>query len=165
MLIPVWNKIQANSQYKSLFKGFHFRNERVFGSTSASSPTSNAQIGLMNDLAYTIRNDPNANIRKEFIWTPYMGFNSTYYEINTNIGNVVNRTNIFNTVFLQTNYFFTPAKGAWNSSTQTGVIRQTLDLAVRSVNDNKMYNFASPGNFSSFPSFPARKPVRLKLRW
>ena len=49
----------------------------------------------MNDLAYLIRNDPIRNIRKEFIWSPYLGFNEQYYEINNNIGVVANRTNIF----------------------------------------------------------------------
>lgn len=162
-ILPVWEKIKAHSTYKNLFKGFHFRNERVFGSTSATSPTSNAQIGLMNDLAYVIRNDPNTNMYKEFIWTPYLGYNSTYYEINTNIGNIVNRTNIFNTVFLQTNYFFTPSKGSWNSNTQTGIIEQTLDLAVKSVTDNKFYNFASKGDFSNCSVVSGSKTSSTKV--
>ena len=145
-VIPVWEKISANSNYKSLFKGFYFTNERVFGSSSASSPTSNAQIGLMNDLAYTIRNDPNANIRKEFIWSPYLGYNASYYEINNNIGIVANRTNIFNTIFLQSHYYFTAKDGVWNGS--SGVIPQNLELAIKCATENKFYNFAAPGNFN-----------------
>ena len=124
-ILKIWSQISANSTYKNLFKGFYCTNERVFGSTNVSSPTSNAQIGLLNDLAYTIRNDTSLGIRKEFIWSPYLGYNSTYYEINTNIGIIANRTNIFNTVFLQSNYYFTPAKGGlewllWHYSADAG---------------------------------------------
>lgn len=159
----IWSQISAHSTYKNLFKGFYWTNERVFGTTNVSSPTSNAQIGLLNDLAYTIRNDTPLGIRKEFIWSPYLGFNSTYYEINTNIGIIANRTNIFNTVFLQSNYYFTPApdKGAWNGS--SGIIPQTLDMAVKSATDNKLYNFAAKGNFNSYSVVGGTKTSNTKI--
>lgn len=144
-IIPIWNKIKDDAVLSPLFKGFYFTNERVFGATNASSPTSNAQIGLMNDLAYLIRNDPIRNIRKEFIWSPYLGFNEQYYEINNNIGVVANRTNIFNTIFLQSHYYFTPNEGVWDGS--DGVHQNTLDLAVKCATENKVFNFAARNNF------------------
>lgn len=147
-IIPLWNKIKDDDALSPLFKGFYFTNERVFGATNASSPTSNAQIGLMNDLAYLIRNDPIRDIRKEFIWSPYLGYNELYYEINNNIGVVANRTNIFNTIFLQSNYYFTPREGSWDNSTQKGIIPETLDLAVKCATENKVFNFAAQGNFN-----------------
>lgn len=161
-ILKIWNQISANSTYKSLFKGFYCTNERVFGTTNVSSPvSSNAQIGLLNDLAYTIRNDTSLGMQKEFIWSPYMGYNSAYYEINTNIGIVANRTNIFNTIFLQSNYYFTPAKGAWNGS--SGIIPQTLDMAIKSATDNKLYNFSAKGNFTSYAVVGGTKTSSTKI--
>ena len=161
-ILKIWSRISANSTYKNLFKGFYCTNERVFGTTNVSSPvSSNAQIGLLNDLAYLIRNDTSQNIRKEFIWSPYLGYNNTYYEINTNIGIIANRTNIFNTIFLQSNYYFIPAEGAWNGS--SGIIPETLDLAIKSATDNKLYNFAAKGNFTSYTVVGSTKTSSTKI--
>ena len=131
-IIAIHEKYASDSR----FKGFYFTNERVFGTVSVSSPTSNAMVKLMNDLAYVIRNDPNSKIYKEFIWAPYLGYNYTYYKTNQNLGIVANRTNIFNTVYLQSAYYFTPDRGEWNASTRMGIPEKNLELAVKCAQQN-----------------------------
>lgn len=146
--------IAAYYKSDSRFKGFNFTNERVFGTVSTSSPTSNAMVKLMNNLAYVIRNDPNAAIYKEFIWAPYLGYNSTYYTINQNLGIVANRTNIFNTIYLQPTYYYIPARNEWNASTRTGVPTQNLDLAYKCVSANAMYNYSANNDAFVIASSP-----------
>lgn len=151
--------IGMNNKYGGTgrLKGFYFTNERVFGTVSASSPVSNAIVKLMNDLAYTIRNDPNSKIYKEFIWAPYLGYNSTYYSINQNLGIVANRTNIFNTIYLQSGHFFTPQRGdgkGWNSSKRTGQPKENLDLARKCARENKVFNYTANNDAFVISSTP-----------
>lgn len=151
--------IAMNNKYGGTgrLKGFYFTNERVFGTVSTTSPTSNAIVKLMNDLAYTIRNDPNAKIYKEFIWAPYLGYNSTYYTINQNLGIVANRTNIFNTIYLQSGHFFTPQRGngnGWNSSSRTGQPKENLDLACKCARENKIFNYTANNDTFVISSTP-----------
>jgi|GEM_PF-6041773 len=141
-ILAVKTKLTQNNTWASC-AGFYWTNERVFDTVNASSPMSNQHVQLMNDIAYVIRNDPNSGINKDFIWSPYLGFNSDYYNITNNLGIVANKTSIFNTIFLQSQYYFTPESGAWNQSTRTGVPAANLELAYKSALDNKVYNYAS----------------------
>lgn len=136
----------------SLFKGFYWTNERIMGTISASNITAEQHAKLLNDMAYLIRSDTGTGILKEFIWAPYMGFNSTYYTINQNIGLIANKTSIFNKVFLQSGWYWTNPvyrdehPGMWDAKTRTGIPEGNLKLVKDSVTQNVFKNW--PANYS-----------------
>lgn len=90
-------------------KGFYFRTETILPiqeQISKTSPTNNPMVQLLNDLAYVIRNQYD----REFIWAPYYGYGDFATNINHNLGVIANRTNIFDKICIQPQYYFQGSK-------------------------------------------------------
>lgn len=147
-VLDIKTMLQTVTGAWALFKGFYWSNERIFGTVSPSSPLSNQHVKLINDLAYVIQSDPVSAIQKEFIWAPYLGFNSAYYSINENIGAVANKTSLFNTIFLQSHYYFTPQTGVYDPVTGNGTPAQNLALAHDCAQNNVVYNYSSSSSLT-----------------
>ncbi|WHX31262.1 hypothetical protein QNK09_03185 [Brevibacillus agri] len=85
--------------------GFYFRTETIFPidqKISATKPTSNKMVKLLNDLAFEIRN----TYEVQFMWCPYYGYGTYADNITHNLGIIANRTDIFDIICIQPQYYF-----------------------------------------------------------
>ena len=131
--------LKADNKLLGTFRGFYFTTERVFGTVDPDHPTLNPMVKLMSDLADLIKK----TYKKKFIWAPYLGRYETYYTTNENLGIVANRTSIFNTIFLQSGYYFYPdrKRNTEDSDPENVILRRNLTLAQKCAQNNMVYNY------------------------
>jgi hypothetical protein len=115
-------------------RGIYFHTETVhpvYQRISASSPTTNPTVKLMNDLGYWIR----YTVGKLFMWCPYYGYGPNRDNIIYNVGVVANRTAIFDIICLQPAYYFQ----AGNNCDEYNLLAVDFSAA-----DNVVYDRTTP---------------------
>ncbi|NTU24503.1 DUF4855 domain-containing protein [Brevibacillus sp. HB1.2] len=121
-------EILGEKEWKHRIEGFYFRTETIFPidqKISSSNPTSNKMVKLLNDLAYRVRNTH----KKEFMWAPYYGFGTYAENITHNLGVIANRTDIFDIICIQPQYYF-----------QGDPYQDNVDKVFDSANRQKVYD-------------------------
>ena len=87
----------------SSITGIYMNGESVWGPVDYGNLFANPTIKLYNDLSYTIR----TSFVKKFLWVPYYTVKEATAVTNIrNLGNVANRTNIFDYILIQPQYYF-----------------------------------------------------------
>lgn len=97
--------ILGDSKWERKVKGFYFPTESIYPiqkKIDESRPTSNEMVKLLNDISYQIH----SLYEKEFMWCPYYGFGENAENVIFNLGVVANRTNIFDIICIQPQYYF-----------------------------------------------------------
>lgn len=153
----------TNNGSWGLCKGFYLSNEIIPGTINQNNIMGHTFAKLLNDIAYVIRSDPNSQYYREFIWVPYLGYNINFIGINNNNGILANKTNIFDMVVFQPHYYYMGDTGEFNPSTNEGTPPENKELAAKCALDNKVYNFASKTNRTSYVVVAGSKTASTKI--
>ncbi|USG65104.1 hypothetical protein NDK47_23765 [Brevibacillus ruminantium] len=106
----VRERLEAIGRWEDV-RGFYYSMEAVQPiqeKISETSPTSTPSVRLMNDISYHIHNQA-GRYGNQFLWCPYYGYGSYQSNIIHNLGVIANRTNIFDHILVQPQYYFRPA--------------------------------------------------------
>ena len=153
----------TNNESWSLCKGFYLTNEIIAGTVDQNNIMGNTFAKLLNDIAYTIRSDPNSKYYREFIWAPYLGYNSGFMDINSDNGIIANRTNIFDMVLFQPHTYFAPAGDMWNPANYSGTPPENSRLAAKCAISNIAYTYASKDDREHYAIVAGSKTSSTKI--
>lgn len=140
------------------FHGFYWTGECIAqpANITVDNPTAHTYVKLMNDCAYVVRNDP-SGIKKRLIWAPYAGFGPNFMDFNKSIAIIANKCGIFNTIFVQSQYYFGyDATRGWATSptlpTSSQIPKENKELIGKNGKDNAFSTFTSAAARTTFAS-------------